>query len=376
MKIAIDARGADLYNGTGIGTYTFNLINNMINLNSSNKFMLFCSGSLNKNFNKSNTEILFSSGHHGTFYEKYYFPSKIKNSNIDLYHIPQNGIGFNYDVDIPTVVTIHDLIPYIMPETVGKGYLERFLRDMPNIIRKSAAILTVSEYSKKDILKFFSFYPENQIYVTPLATNSKFKPLDKIQSKSYVQKKYSFTTPYILYIGGFSQRKNTAGLIKAFNNCYNSLNKSYTLLLGGSLKDEGLQLYDYVKANNLSDKIKFCGYLDEDILPILYSGCEAFIYPSFYEGFGLPPLEAMSCAAPVITSNITSIPEVTNDSAILINPYSQLELEKALVRLLNDEILKKELSEKGYNNSLKFSWKNTAEKTLNIYQDIINSLSV
>lgn len=376
MKIAIDARGANLYNGTGIGTYTNNLVTNMIDISPSDNFMLFCSGTLNENFNKSNTEIIFSSGRHGSFYEKYYFPNKIKNSKIDLYHIPQNGIGMNYDADIPTVVTIHDLIPYIMPETVGRGYLERFLRDMPNIIYNSAGILTVSEYSKKDILKFFSFYPEEKIYVTPLAANSKFKPLDKVQCQNYVNKTYNINTPYILYIGGFSSRKNALGLINAFKNCYKNLDEPYTLLLGGSLKDEGEKLFNYVKDNNLSDRIVFCGYLDEDILPVLYSGCEAFVYPSLYEGFGLPPLEAMSCRAPVITSDLTSIPEVTRDSSILINPYDENDLENALIKLLNNKLLREELSEKGYKNSLNFTWKRTAEKTLSAYKSIIDSLSI
>lgn len=374
MKIAIDARGANLYNGTGIGTYTNNLITNMLNIKSSNKFLLFCSGELNENFNKSNTEVIFSSGRHGSFYEQYYFPAKIKNSKADLYHIPQNGIGLNYDINIPTVVTIHDLIPYLMPETVGKGYLEKFLREMPNIISNSAGIITVSEYSKKDILKFFSFYPEEKIYVTPLAANSNFKPLDKSQSQLYVKKTYNINTPYILYIGGFSSRKNALGLIKSFKKIYNSLNEPYTLLLGGSLKDEGEKLFNYVKDNNLSNKIVFCGYLKENVLPILYSGCDAFVYPSFYEGFGLPPLEAMSCKAPVITSNLTSIPEVTYDSSILINPYDESDLENALVKLLNDKYLQKEISEKGYKNSLNFTWEKTAQKTLSAYESIFNSL--
>lgn len=374
MKIAIDARGANLYNGTGIGTYTNNLVNNMINIKSSNKFLLFCSGELNENFNKNNTEIIFSSGRHGSFYEQYYFPSKVKSSEADLYHLPQNGIGLKHDMNFPTVVTIHDLIPYLMPETVGKGYLERFLKEMPNIISNSAGIITVSEYSKKDILKFFSFYPEEKIYVTPLAANSNFKPLDKSQSKLYVKKTYNINNPYILYIGGFSSRKNALGLINAFKDSYDSFNQPYTLLLGGSLKDEGEKLFNYVKDNNLSDKIIFCGYLEERELPILYSGCDAFVYPSFYEGFGLPPLEAMSCKAPVITSNLTSIPEVADNSSILINPYDKDDLSRALVKLLNDKYLKEELSEKGYKNSLNFTWEKTAEKTLVAYESIFNSL--
>ena len=370
MKIAIDARSATLHQGTGIGTYTNNLILEMLSIDSKDEFTLFCSGKFNEKFNKKNTNIVYSSGRHGGFYEKLYIPSVLNELHADLYHIPQNGIGFDFDTQIPTIVTIHDLIPYTMPETVGKGYLERFLRDMPNIISNSSGILTVSEYSKRDILKFFSSYPEDRIFVIPLAANSNFTPLDKNNCKSYVEHTFGVTDPYILYIGGFSLRKNVLGLIKAFNKVYKDLNKPYKLLLGGGLKDEGEKLFNFVNENNLQDKVIFCGYLEDEILPILYSGCEAFVYPSLYEGFGLPPLEAMSCKAPVITSNLTSIPEVTGDNAILINPYNVDELEKALVTLLNDEVLKATLREKGYLRSLEFNWRKTAQNTLDGYKSL------
>ncbi|OOM12036.1 glycosyltransferase family 4 protein [Clostridium saccharobutylicum] len=373
MKIAIDARGASLYHGTGIGTYTNNLISESLCIDSEDEFTLFCTGKFNDEFNKKNANIILSSGKHGGFYEKYYIPKQLNELHVDLYHIPQNGIGFDFDTTIPTLVTIHDLIPYIMPETVGKGYLERFLRDMPNIIMNSAGILTVSEYSKKDILKFFSFYPEDKIFVTPLAANSSFKPLNKDNCMSYVKNKFKLSEPYILYIGGFSTRKNALGLIKAFQNVYKDLNKPYKLLLGGSLKDEGENLYNFVKETNLQDRVVFCGFLEDEILPILYSGCDAFVYPSLYEGFGLPPLEAMSCRAPVITSNLSSIPEVTGDSAILINPCNKNDLENALVNLLNNEDLKSTLREKGYMRSRNFTWQKTAQKTLTAYKSLISS---
>ena len=116
-----------------------------------------------------------------------------------------------------------------MPETVGPGYLKRFLRDMPNIIENSKGILTVSEYSKKDILKFFRGYPEDKVFVTPLSANYDFKPMDKKLCKEIINKRFSFDSPYILYIGGFSARKNVKGIIDAFSSVYKSLNKKYKL---------------------------------------------------------------------------------------------------------------------------------------------------
>lgn len=373
MKICIDARSVNLHEGTGIGTYTKNLISEMININKEDVFNLIWTGKSKEQFLKDNTNLILCSGRHGSFFENHYIPNLIKEREIELYHIPQNGIGFPFDYDVNTVVTIHDLIPYIMPETVGPGYLKRFLRDMPNIIDKSKGILTVSEYSKKDILRFFKGYPEDKIFVTPLSANYEFKPMDKKICRDVINKRYNFDCPYILYIGGFSARKNVKGIIDAFSKVYKSLNKDYKLLLGGSLKDEGISLKQYVEKINLEDKVIFTGFLDNSDLPILYNGADVFVYPSYYEGFGLPPLEAMSCKTCVITSNVTSIPEVTKDSAILINPNIEGELSNSLYEVLSNDSLREELSENGYKRSLQFSWRQTAQNTLNAYKSILDT---
>jgi len=308
---------------------------------------------------------------HGLFYENYYYPSFIKEHNIDLHHIPQNGIGLTDDYSIPSIVTIHDLIPYLMPETVGRGYLERFLKTMPYIISKAKGILTVSEYSKKDILRFFPSFPAENIFVTPLAANKTFKPLDKDFCTEYLSEKYRIDFPFILYIGGFSKRKNVKELIVAFNKISNSLPKDYKLVLCGSVKDEGEKLKEFCKENFIDDKVIFTGFVPDKDLPIFYNGCSLFVYPSLYEGFGLPPLEAMSCKTAVITSNLTSIPEVTKNSAILINPFNKDELQDALYSALSSDDNLKELGEKGYKNSLSFTWSKTAELTLNAYKTLL-----
>lgn len=375
MKVGIDSRGINLYSGSGIGTYTKNLVYEMINNSKDTNFDLIWTGKEDSNFIKSNTKLFFASGKHGGFYEKCYIPNLMQKERVDLYHIPQNGIGFPFNWDLNTIVTIHDLIPYTMPETVGKGYLERFLKDMPNIISSTKGILTVSEYSKKDILKFFPSFPEEDIIVTPLAANSNFKPIPKDICENYIKSNFNISDPYILYIGGFSKRKNVEGLIRAFSNIYKNFSYPCKLLLCGSLRDEGNNLKELVYSLGLSEEILFTGYINDIDLPILYSAAEVFVYPSFYEGFGLPPLEAMSCNTPVITSNLTSIPEVTKDSALLIDPNNTSQLEEALLKVIEDKDFAKILGKKGYIESQNFSWQNTAQKTLEAYKYFFNKLS-
>ena len=371
MKLSIDARGINLYKGSGIGTYTENLLRELLNIDQKNTYSIFWAGENYGEFKRDNSKIIFTSKKHGTFYEDYYYPSYIEENSIDLHHIPQNGIGLNTSYTSPVIVTIHDLIPYILPETVGRGYLERFLRDMPLIINNSKAILTVSEYSKKDILKFFPSVNEDKIFVTPLAANSTYKPLDKQVCIDYIKNKYHISSPFLLYIGGFSTRKNVKELILSFNSIYKSLNKDYKLVLCGSVRDEGAKLQDLCKELYIDDKVIFTGFVVDDDLPYFYNACELFIYPSLYEGFGLPPLAAMSCGTPVITSNLTSIPEVTSDAAILINPNNKDELASSMLQLLNSYDSLIEYGEKGYKNSLNFTWKNTAISTLKAYESIL-----
>lgn len=375
MKFSIDARGINLYKGSGIGTYTENLLRELLNIDTKNNYSIFWTGENYENYKKDNSKIIFTSKKHGTFYENYYYPNYIKENNIDIHHIPQNGIGLNELYTSPIVVTIHDLIPYILPETVGRGYLERFLRDMPLIVRNSKVILTVSEYSKRDIIKFFPFVNEEKIFVTPLAANKSYKPLNKINCIEYIKNKYSIDSPFILYIGGFSTRKNVKELIIAFNKIQKSLKKDYKLVLCGSIRDEGIKLQNLCKELLIDDKIIFTGFVPDDELPLFYNAAEVFVYPSLYEGFGLPPLEAMSCATPVITSNLTSIPEVTNDCAILINPFDNDELASSILNLLNSKSLLQEYAEKGYNNSLNFTWQNTAINTLKAYEYVFQNIN-
>ncbi|MFD3158296.1 glycosyltransferase family 4 protein [Haloimpatiens sp. FM7330] len=371
MKIAIDARGATWYSGTGIGTYTENLIKELIHIDNKNYYHIYWSG---RNYNileKENTKILMTSKKHKRFFQCNYFPSNIEKEQIDLYHVPQNGIGLAENITCKKVATIHDLIPYIMPETVGKSYLIKFLKQMPYIIENCDGLLTVSEYSKKDILKFFPIDP-NKIFVTPLAANKRYKPLDKERCKFVIRKHYNINKPFILYLGGFSNRKNVKSLIEAFSKIYNKLNEEYLLVILGSYRSEGKPLLKLCDKLNINSNVCFTGFVPDKFLPVFYNACDVFVYPSLYEGFGLPPLEAMSCGTPVITSNTTSIPEVVGDSSVLINPLNITELSNAMTNVLCNDNLKKELRIKGLKRCKLFSWKKTAQNTLNAYKKIVN----
>ncbi|MBU3200109.1 glycosyltransferase family 4 protein [Clostridium estertheticum] len=372
MKIAIDARGINLYNGTGIGTYTENVLKNLINIDSVNNYHIFWSGNNFESIKKDNCKIIMTSKKHQRFFEDYYFPENISKENIDIYHMPQNGIGFSQAISCKKVVTIHDLIPYVMPETVGRGYLLKFLKEMPIIIGNSDGIITVSEFSKRDILKYFPI-DESKIFVTPLAADAKYTPLDKLHCKNFLEKAYNLNNPFLLYVGGFSERKNVASAITAFSKVYKDLSENYNLVIVGDYRDSGQKLMKLTKELNMLSHVIFAGFVPEEHLPLFYNSCDAIIYPSFYEGFGLPPLEAMNCGTPVIASNLTSIPEVVGDTGILINPYDIEGISLAIGNLLSSEKLRSELSAKALLRAKQFSWQNTAGRTLKVYESVYNS---
>lgn len=373
MRIALDSRGINWYRGTGIGTYTYNLLNSLLKVDNQDYFHIYWSGNNYENFLLPNTKVIMASKKQHKFFEQLYFPNNLIEENIDVFHIPQNGIGLDCAISCKKVVTIHDLIPYLMPETVGKGYLKNFLRDIPEIIESADGIITVSEWSKKDILKFFPIN-EDKVFVTPLAADSKYKPLDKALCKKFLMDKYNIINPFILYIGGFSERKNVKSLLIAFSEIKNKIDDNIRLVIVGASRDAGNSLIALSKSLGIFSNIIFTGYAPEEHLPILYNGCQVFVYPSLYEGFGLPPLEAMSCGAPIITSNLTSIPEVVQDAGILINPYDTDELINALLIMLSDTKSRNEFIEKGLKRAALFSWENTALSTLKVYKTMVSSI--
>ncbi|MFD3156065.1 glycosyltransferase family 4 protein [Haloimpatiens sp. FM7330] len=371
MKIAIDSRAAEWYRGTGIGTYSFQLINFLNKIDNINEYTLFMSESVknyipfNKNFTIKNT----LQRNEDNFWNEVSFPNKLTSKNFSLYHVPHNGIGLPHKKNCPFVITLHDIIPYKMPETVSDTYLKIFNKEIPKIISHSDAIITVSQYSKMDIIKAFN-YPGKKIYVTYLANEDIYKPLDKNTCKNLIKKYYGINNDFILYIGGFSPRKNIIGLIEAFS-LFKSFYKSNIKLVIGGKKGKSFSLYKKRSIDlNIENDVLFTGFIPIKHLPYFYNASKLFVYPSFYEGFGLPPIESMACGTPVITSNRTSIPEILEDAAYFIDPNNIDELCNSMIRVLEDTNFSNLLIKKGFEKSSSLTWKKTAKDTLSAYKKI------
>jgi glycosyltransferase involved in cell wall biosynthesis len=371
MKIGIDGRAAKWYRGTGIGTYTHQLISSLNSLDKSNKYLLFMPQSCSCDIDyRSNFDVKsITENNKNSFWDEVNIPNILQGSDIEIYHVPQNGIGMSKDKRCKTIITLHDIIPYKMPNTVGPNYLKIFLDQLPKILSNCDGIITVSNYSKNDIIKEFNF-PEEKIFVTHLAPEEIYRPLNKEFSKALINKIYSIQGDFILYIGGFSPRKNILGLIDAFSKFLSSTKRKISLVIAGN---KGLSYNIYlnrVHELHIEDSVIFPGFISMEHLPYLYNAAELFVYPSFYEGFGLPPIEAMACGVPVITSNTTSIPEIVGDSAILIDPNETDEIYNAILNVIEDETLGKNLIARGLKRSSELTWKDTAAKTIKAYERI------
>ena len=345
MKVGFDARSAIWYRGTGIGTYTYQLVENLKKIDDKNVCRFFWPG------------------------DEYKFI--LKNEKLDIYHFPQNGIGSPKKKSCLHVTTVHDLIPYIYPEDASSNYLRAFLGEMPRIMEQSDLIITVSEHSKRDIQRYFKL-PDKKITVIYEAPEPLYRPIEKSVAKDFVKNKYGIHNPYILYIGGFSPRKNVKALIKALHEIHADISNDYKFVLVGKKGKDARILEIMIDDLGLKNNSIFTGFLPVLELPYIYSASDLFVYPSLYEGFGLPPLEAMACGTPVITSNTSSIPEVTGEAAILIDPSDTHGLAKAMVEVLNSPDLREKMSKDGILQANKFTWEKCACETLAAYNKLYN----
>ncbi|MCX7785255.1 MAG: glycosyltransferase family 4 protein [candidate division WOR-3 bacterium] len=371
MKIAIDALAAkSLYHG--MGNYVFNIIKHLSRLSLSNHFLVFKRPNLFSEYNLTNVcfkEIKLPLPLR-ILWEHLCLPSKLKKEEVDLFWGPSNFLPPRKVCLY--VVTIHDLSSFTLPETYS--YLRRryYQEIITTSVRLSDFIITDSEASKRDMLTYFNM-AKDKIRVIYCGLNEIFFNPPSQESWQVIKNKYHLPEEYLFTLGVLEPKKNTTRLLLAYAQLKNNLSFLPPLVIGGSRRYgwKNSSLFRMVKELCLTDSVIFTDFIEQNDLPLIYANARIFVFPSLYEGFGLPVIEAMACGVPVITSNTSSLPEIAGDAAIFVNPYDVNEISQAIKQVLTNEHLQNELREKGIENAKRFSWKNTASGVLEVLEKVL-----
>ncbi len=278
--------------------------------------------------------------------------------------------------NVPTVVTVHDVIPLVLPHYRRSLHARAYGGLVSAAARKAEAIITVSETSKKDIVRVLDI-PAERVHVIYNAVDHNLRQICDEAALEGVRDARGIAGDFVLYFGGFDERKNVERVIRAFHAARPRFERPCQLVLAGSLNLVGEHpLYPdprpLIAKLGLEEQVIVTGRIPEEEKALLYSAATAFVFPSLYEGFGIPVLEAMACGAPTITSNDSSLPEVAGDAAWLVDPTSVEAIAEAMVRLVADEGLRNEMRRKGFQRVSQFSWETSALKTLEVYRRVIS----
>jgi glycosyltransferase involved in cell wall biosynthesis len=304
-------------------------------------------------------------------FEQLTFPRICQELAVDLAHVPYWGSPLQSPV--PIVVTVHDVTTLLVRE-YRRGLRPRLYTALVSAAARSADhVITDSKASQADIIKHLKIPAER---VTPiyLAAGPEFKPDSEFLMDMAILKKYDLPDLYVLYLGGYEIHKNVATLLLAYTYVAKALGEDYPLVLTGTKPDESsphIPPYDaYITELGLTDSIHWAGQIDEADKPAVYRGAQTFVFPSRYEGFGLPPLEAMACGTPVVTSNSSSLPEVVGDAGFAIDPDDDRQMGGSIIATVVQEELAADLKQKGLAQAATFSWEKTATETLMIYSEV------
>ncbi|HVB72396.1 MAG TPA: glycosyltransferase family 1 protein [Ktedonobacteraceae bacterium] len=382
MKIGINALFFRFLS-TGSGQYLTHLLNALAEVDSENEYVLLGPDPLPQDFTL-NEHFHFEQVPYPNlirrnlpleklFWEQYAAPAGASRAKADLFHVP--FFAPPYFSRTPAIATIHDIIPVRLAVYRESPLMRAYMQLVTRAAHKAALIITVSQHAKQDIVDVLKVPPE-RIRVTYEAAGDEYKPVTDPDILARARARYDLSADsrYIFYLGGLDHRKNVPLLVRAFAHVYQQANDpNLQLLIAGNPDQKSGPLFPDprpVAADlGMSGQIIY-RYIEEEDKPAMYSGASAFVFPSYYEGFGLPPLEAMSCGAPVICSNRTSLPEVVGDAAITFDPDNTGQLVAALRDVLANSELEADLRSRSLQQAAHFNWRKTAAETLAIYEEV------
>lgn len=376
MKIAVDLRSLQSPGVSGVENYTINLLEHLLKIDKDNQYVFF--------YNSIRSEFVEHLQYVNAKIVQTRIPNKFLNLSLKYFKFPKfesligefdllflpNANHFALKNEHKLVVTVHDLSPIITPEFYNfrRRVWHRFL-NIKKLYERADSLLAVSDHTRQDLIEKLGISSNKIKVVYPGVNHSVFEQELSTNKLRSVRNIYGLPGEYILFLSTLEPRKNVVGLIKAFEN----LDSPNThLLLVGKLGWKYKNILDSIEESKKKRLIKYLGYVEETDKPAIINMAKALIYPSFYEGFGFVPLEAMSLNVPVVTSQFSAIPEVVGDSALLINPKNQDDLTVAMSEILNNESLRQSLIAKGRKRSHQFKWEETALKTLAVFNSLEN----
>ena len=373
VKIAIDIRRMSEF---GVGTYIRNVVRTLGRLDRENKYLLIGApekvqeiGGLPPNFHT----VPLSSGDR-TIAGYREFRTVLARLKCDLVHIP-NLFSVPRAMPCPYVMTVHDMLEHMSRAREQSGFWHSLHFQMTRLVLGGAArIFAVSQFTKSEIEKIFEI-PSDRIEVVYNAIDERFLHGHATAAdRELIAQRYQVTYPFLLYAGRVSPHKNVVRMIEAFSALKTELEKDQLfpdlklIIIGDDLSGNP-DLRRTVVRSGVQHDVRFLGFVPIEVLRIFYDEAKIFVFPSLYEGFGLPPLEAMAHGTPVVTSNVSSLPEVVGKAAVLVNPENVFEIMRALHRVLTDDALRGRMKELGYEQVKKFSWENSVRRILEAYRD-------
>jgi glycosyltransferase involved in cell wall biosynthesis len=372
MHIAIDAHSV----GTGLAgneTYAANLIEALAEVDRENRYTVYVTRP--EAFERfagrwANVGVQRTLPHTPLLRVPFTLSAELRRRPVDLLHVQYTAPPL---APCPVVATVHDLSFEHLPETFKRRSWMQLRLTVRRTVRRAAHVIAPSEFTRRDLVETYKLDPA-RVSAIPLAASPRFVPVEDAGEIERVRRLYGLEGEYILAVGSIQPRKNLARLVRAYSGLRRERGRSNLPKLALVGKQAWLygETLKVIEEEGVRDSVRLTGYVSEGDLPALYTGALCFAYPSYFEGFGLPPLEAMRCGTPVLTGNLTSLPEVVGDAGLTFDPFDTDALARALARLIDDAALRTELRSRGLQRARAFDWRDTARMTLQVYRRVMS----
>lgn len=373
MRIGVNALQLTTRN-SGVGQYIYHMVSSLLSISTDQFYIYLSRGNTRPEWlarpDVKIKEILFSKEQVAfrNLYELFYYGLDLRKDDISLFWSPDTKIPL-LTPNIPLVITSYDLAIFREPETYQLSRVLYWRKLFKRAIQRSSCVVAISNTTRDDLIELMHVPPQ-KIRVIYCGVNPRFRSIKDGDILEHVRMKYGLPKNFLLFVGLFSPRKNIAGILKAFAILKDKFKIPHYLVMVGEKGWRYQADLELVNSLGLEKEVVFPGYIEDDDLPAVYNIADVFVFPSLYEGFGLPVLEAMACGTPVVTSNVSALPEVVGEAGILVNPYNHEEIASGVYRLLSDKKLSSELIRVGLERSGQFTWEKAAREMLTVFREL------